>query len=270
MKTHKGKYIVIGIYFFITVVLTLLTPIVSPLIGNYFSKARLPEAVIPDAPDTFSREYISNLKDRNLTQISEMTHPEVQITQEQIDVVSEKLSNIQTETGKVLHVKARTTNGVTGYELTYEFNNSVQGKEYVAVNTIVYDTEAGLKLAGIQVNSSDKSFIQSSTSFDFKKQGLNWALLILLSLLATWSAMNYMKNSPKPRWWVLLVILVIVMKVQVIGENVSINFGPIVSNALNKDALFIAVIPLGAIYYWIARKKIFAKEQTLLNTPIVK
>ena len=154
-------------------------------------------------------------------------------------------------------------------KLTFSFSGL--GEEYLDVQTIIYNTDAGLKLAGLNLKTDTVSAIKSATTFDFKKQGLAWSILILLSLFVTWSAMNYMKKSPNPRWWVLLVIIIIAMKVEIFpADAISINFGPFVSNDLGNGALFVILVPLGALYYWIARKKIFAKEQTLLNTPIIK
>ena len=269
MKIHKGKYVVIGIYFFITVVLTLLTPIVAPLISK--NVTQLPASLVPDDADKFAREYISNLKAGNYSQIAEMNVAELEISQEQVMDVTQQLSNIKIETGKVVSVVAEKNLNVSGYEIVYEFQNNVQGEEYLDVQTIIYNTDAGLKLAGLNLKTDTVSAIKSATTFDFKKQGLAWSILILLSLFVTWSAMNYMKKSPNPRWWVLLVIIIIAMKVEIFpADAISINFGPFVSNDLGNGALFVILVPLGALYYWIARKKIFAKEQTLLNTPIIK
>jgi|GEM_PF-3988512 len=267
MKTHKGKYVVIGIYFLITVVLTLLTPFIAPVIGKVVTKhvTELPASLVPDNADKFARDYISNLKDKNLDKAVEMTVPEANVTVEQFTEISDQLANIQTETGKVISSSVEKNSNGSEYELKHQFNNNVVGKEYLVADTVIYDTDAGLKVAGIHLYTGPTSAINTAFSFDFKKQGLSWALLILISLFVTWSALNYLKYSPKPRWWLLLVILLVALKIEVLpNDNVSIHIGPFVSSNVG-NAIFLVLIPLGALYYWIARKKIFTKEQVLLN-----
>jgi hypothetical protein len=266
MKNHKGKYILIGVYFFITVIFILLTPFAAPFVASHFNG--VPSSLIPAEPDKLARDYISNLKDNNFAKVSEMTDSRIQITQDQATAVSKELVDAQLDTGKIVYVSKKINNNVSGYELTYEFNNNTQNKKYLDVHTIIYITDNGLKVVGIEAQSNDKSIINSETLFDFKKEGLSWALLIILSLFVTWSAIYYVKNSPKPRWWVLLVILLITLKLGLSQSGFSGNLGLYMESTLNPNLIFSISIPIGVLYYWIARKKIFAKEQILADKEI--
>jgi hypothetical protein len=192
----------------------------------------------------------------------------LEVSQEDIEGVAKRLSTLQIETGRVIGVRAEKNERVSGYVLTHEFLNNDEKEKYVNVQTILYKTDEGLKLAEINFNSSAESAIKASTLFDFKTHGLNWMLLIISSLFVSWTAFYYIRNSPKPSWWLFLLILVIALTIKVApAGNVSINIGPSISNKIDST-LFSLLIPVGALYYWIARKKIFAKEQMLASNSI--
>ena len=165
---------------------------------------------------------------------------------------SQKVSNIKLETGKLVGASYKkntlstlaTTTNTTSYELTYQFKNDDSINQYMTVGLLILDNGNDVKVTGVGSQPSEKPLSEK------KPSGIDILLSLFFTTLIAGSAVNYIKKSPKSRWWILVVILF---------ATLTFSF-----KAGNLGSLYLS-LPIGVIIYWLARKKILATDAKKAN-----
>lgn len=257
----KTKYVVVWIFFTITIVLSLLSPITIPYIVPHASKAA--EKLAPDNVELFAKGYIADIKNGNTENILKNTSVETGLTAENLDIekLSQNYTNLKLETAKVigfsinskssaLYTLATTTKKTgTEYTIVYQLENDDSAKKYLGVEMAIAEVDGQLQLSAVDSKFMNEPLEKSPILPNYD---LKLFVRVLFSLIIVVTALLYLKASPKPRWWVLLIILIITLTFSL--------------NSTEPNGIRLS-LPLGVIIYWVARKKILAAEVT--QTPVV-
>lgn len=252
----NAKYAVVWIFFTFTVILSLLSPVIVPYFAPYVSKGV--EKLAPDNIEQFAKTYVADIQNKNVENILKNTSPETGISAEKIDIdeFSQNYVNLKLDTAKVVGysykfgssavytIGTTTKNGGKLYSIIYQFENNDAVNKYIGVQMSITEVDDKLQVIAIDRKLSGTS-LDTSVASTNNIYDLNLFIRVLIYLIITLSAFHYLKNSPKPRWWILLVILIATLYFSISSEksgDISIS------------------IPLGIIIYWIWRKKILATE----------
>jgi hypothetical protein len=266
IKTHKGKFIVVLLY----ALFVFIVPLYSLTPYGQKSQQNAVQALVTKNEDNFFRQYISFLQQKNVNAVYSLLTPETAATTTIASL--EKLSAyFASTTGQtqVVDWNWRVWTGISWsgkkgsgktYMVAYEIRNSDSAYPYLLVPIVAQDDGGGLKIASVYARKEKVSITQPDKFVMVDGVAMFFALLLPLFIL--YSAMRYLVKAQKPRWPMLLVILLVSLYVRISITDASapdplitVNFSVGVYEFLQKLWTFAIPLPLGAIYYYFVREK---------------
>lgn len=276
MKNQRAKFAVLVIWFLVVFVVPLV--FFLPSVGTMFSTAS--SALVDEEDDKIFRQFISEMQDGDYDTAYAMMSTEAQEyipkeslstiapflkdTTDQVELVSARFNT--TKVGKILSWGGSSTSSeespksTTAYEVNYEVqNNNTEYTHALVSMSGLKKGEDKMEIVSFHVDLRDYS-VKDQPSLDIKSNLVWMILAILMPLFIGYSAFNYLATAANPRWVLFLVILLLSLYIYTAGEVVNFKFGfySFASQTPYGSWAFIAPIPLGAIYYWITRKKYLA------------
>jgi hypothetical protein len=258
-KEHKGKYALVAIY----VLFVLLSPVFI-FTGSFQDNAKsLVGWIVKEEDDAFFRSYIDQIQSGEIEKSYSQLHPEIQnaFPIEELEKVALFLAS-STDTMEVVgaNVNSYTDSdgSRTNYEMTYEIaNNDSQYKFVLAQINALKENDETL-ITGFHVVPREGS-IKDERKVDFGAQWPFILVAIAIPLLIAFSALHYLSKANNPRWLILIMILFLTLYLTISSEKYGVNFGFnsfASAEGLWGPIVFNTPIPLGALIYWIRRKKL--------------
>lgn len=281
MKKNTAKYIVIAVY----LILTLVVPVIGILIP--LNKVELPQSLIPTEVKEFSQNYLTAIKSGNTTEVYRMNSSEINVATSQIAVITSALNDVQMDTMKPIAFMYKEvenkfidkTESVDLYQLMYEAKNATTSPDSVYILSTLVLTRSeheGLRLYGINIQGQSRAYIDRSrmTFSDIAEHPWYAIIAGLLNLFVAFTAIHYVRKSVRPRWLIVFIILLVSLIFRLtwsadgFSTAVSIGLMSFVSKVGLSKLFYNIIVPIAAIYYWIFRKKILAKDVAILESKL--
>lgn len=255
---NKGKFVVLALY----VLVVFIAPLYYLTPKSQDSLVYFVKALVTSEDDAFFKQYIGLLQTGDNEKAYSLLSPEAKqvATPEQMQTVSAYFASTTNKMEVVAGgMNSRTTaDGTTrNFDVYYEIENNDPVKKYVVAEITAQDIGNGLAVLGVHTIGAEKS-IKEQPRFDFASQGIYLILSLLLPAIVVFTAYRYLTTAVKPTWPIFLVILFVTLYLSYGGGNFKVNFGFngfMVPTGPWAPFAFLTPLPLGAIYYWIRRKK---------------
>lgn len=275
-ETQRTKFAVLVLWLIVVFVVPLISMI--PAVSGMISAA--PVAFVAPEDDAVFKHFISLMQNGKYDTAYAMLSKDSQasIPKDQWSSMFQFLKNTgddarlvgasfnTTKVGKVISWGGSGTSSGEGmpksttvYEVNYEVSNNDPSDPtytYALISMGGVKRDGKLEVEGFHVNLRPFS-VKDQPAIDFKSNLLWMILAILMPLFIAYTAFNYLTTAANPRWLLFIVILLLNLYLYMVGDTINAKFGfySFFSQTPYGVATFIAPAPLGAIYYWITRKK---------------
>ena len=257
LPEHKGKFALIIIYLLFVFV----TPFYTAYTSDPEKVSGLIQGFVSEKDNQFFKNYISLLEKQDTEQAYALFSPEAKqaVTQSQLSELATQFANATNDI-QILGAITNTVygNNVTSYRMTYEIANNDSEKKYLITEIVARDRGDGIKIDGTYMNFSATS-VKEGARFAFPKPDITMVLAILAPLFIAYTAFRYFTKASKPKWWPLIGIILLAAFLTIRSDGgFTITFGlyPFLNPAgLWGPWVYVAPIPVGALAYYIFRKK---------------
>jgi hypothetical protein len=167
-------------------------------------------------------------------------------TTDQMEVVAGRMNTHSNDSGSTMT-----------YDVYYEIANNDPVYTYVIAEISAQNTGDGLAVVGVHATGEKKS-IKEQSRFVFAAQGMYLLLALVLPAFVAFTGYRYLTKAIKPRWQTFLFILFATLYISIADGGFTANLGFkefMTPTGPWAPFLFSTPIPLGAIYYWIMRKR---------------
>ncbi len=262
-RNDVGKWVVVALYVFFVFIspLWFLTPIGQEGVST------LENLVLSQVDKPFLRDYVSLLKEERLEEAEVLLTPEARerLDRSQLSLVVDSLAST---TGEVEIVggnfRSNSTNGgewTSNYYALYELKNDGAANEYMLVSIWAEEKGGIFKVVGVDVSPQQKS-AKEVGGIDFASPQVLYLLgALLVPIFVLFTAVKYIRSSPKFSWLMFIAILFLSAYPTITPTSWNLSFGAygFMSPAGWGTWLFALPVPLGAAYYYLSR---FFKRKT--------
>ncbi|MCB0699211.1 MAG: hypothetical protein H6551_03235 [Chitinophagales bacterium] len=251
---------------------TYITLLISILLLASCSTQQLAEKYVDKEKDKYAREFIQQMIDGDTTVLSKLDTSIINpYTRENMNYLFSLLYHKQVEEIEVIGFTKNIAGDKTGkYSVRYQYKLK---NNYAFIELVSIERNNETKVYGFNVNI-DKSPFNEKAKFTFKGKGVKHYLALLLAIgvvvINIVSIVYVFKTDVRRKWlWVLLIIVLN------IGFTFNWHFGNFYWNKLHFQFLgsgfkqgdinapwdIYISIPIGAILFWLKRRKVLNKEQ---------
>ena len=269
LRIHWGKTIVLGVY----IILVYLTPLIFrlPPIAHLLSPQNVAN-IVPQDTDTFFRQYTEMVKVGDVQKAYSLLTDHAQATASFSALLN--LSRTLASTTGQLNFVGYSVNYDEGpgglgtvRDGVYELANNDQQNHYynyVLIEIKTVDASSGPRVYGFHLRFNPNS-ANNIPLFDFS-QGPALFLALAIPLFVIYTATRYLIRATKPNWWIFITIVLGIITLQHVGGSyrLSVTFGSFSMQGTGLDAatiIYLIPIPIGALAYYIYRKKVEANSQ---------
>lgn len=274
MRNQRGKFAALVLWFLVVFVVPMI--FLLPSVRGIISA--VPTAFVAPEDDIVFKQFISLLQDGQYKTAHAMMSKEAQDaipeeslrsiapflkdTTDRVELVGARFNT--TKVGRIISwggsgtssESEKSPNSTTVYEVSYEVQNNDPKYTHALITMSGIKKDGKLEIQAFHADLRDYS-VKDQSAPDVRSNIIWMLLAIVIPLFIGYTAFNYLSSAANPRWVLLLVILLLNLYVYVAGDVVNFKFGfySFASQTPYGSWAFITPVPLGAIYYWITRKK---------------
>ena len=241
------------------------------LFGNDNNQTSIPSSLVPPNADQLSQQFISSLIKGDINKAVSSYLP-TQMRTDQVrgllnriiplDLASTSISDMKIVGAYTNYIVTPSGTTPNTYDLTYVLlNNNPDRIKYQIIEIETGDVGEGLQVINFKINPISSFPLKFDPTF---KNILLLLLSILLPIFIAYTAFRYIRKNQKPNLFIVLGILLVTVYITIASDHYGmyIGFHSFMQRANAWTPwIFNTPIPLGALLYYIFRKKLEKNKQ---------